>query len=180
MATIGGNRSSRAVALLLVLVSSGIALSACEYQDDRPAPSSAPTQTSVPAPPPLPKADPGVAKAQARNQTQLDARLGPQPDGLVLAGSGGLGNDGFRTSAAGIPEGSYAITAACVGVVKASLTISQPDRRGGTAHELALDCGTRTSVKVDLQVGPVSAHFTRMTTEPGRAAVAGFWMVPAN
>lgn len=59
------------------------------------------------------------------------------------------------------------------------LTVSQPDRRGGTAYEVALDCGTTTSVKLDLSAGPVSAHATRMATEPGRAAVAGFWIVPA-
>jgi len=180
MATIWGNRWSRAIALLLVVAGSGVALSACEYQDDSPTSSSKPAQTSQAAPPPLPKADPGVAKAQARNQTQLDTRLGPRPDDVVLGGSGGLGNDGFRTSATGIPKGSYTITAECVGVRKASLTISQPDRRGGTTHEVDLDCGTTASAKLDFEVGPVSAQITRMTTEPGLSAVAGFWMVPAS
>lgn len=165
--------------MLLVLASSGVALSACEYPDDEPAPTAAPAEPFRPAPAPPPKDEPGLAEAAARNQAQLDIRLGPRPDGVVFGGLGGLGGDGFRTSAIGIPKGSYTLTAACIGVMAASVSISQPDRRGGTAHELALDCGTATIVKVDLEAGPVSAHAFRMTTEPAGAAVAGFWMVPA-
>lgn len=179
MSAFGGNRWSRAIALLLVLASSGVALSACEYEDPVPVPADTPAGPSRSTPPPLPKSEPGLAQVQARNQAQLDSRLGPRPEDLVMGASGGLGTDGFRTSVPGIPKGSYTITAACVGVVKASITISQSDRRGGTAHEVALDCGTTTSVKLDLHVGPVSAHATRMTSEPGLTAVAGFWMVPA-
>lgn len=181
----GGSRGSGAIALLLVLASSGIALSACEYQDASPAPTdtsavlSPPAPISRPAPPPVPKADPTLAQVQVRNQTQLDRRLGLPPDGLVLGGSGGLGNDGFRSSATGIPKGSYAVTAECVGVLKASLTVFQPDRRGGTTHEVALDCGTTARAKLDLEVGPVSVHITRATTEPGLSGVAGFWIAPA-
>ncbi|MDQ1057372.1 hypothetical protein QFZ23_001273 [Arthrobacter globiformis] len=195
MSTLGGNRWSRAIALLLVAASSGIALSACEYQDAGPAPTDTsavlsppapmsrpappPAPMSRPAPPPAPKADPTLAQVQVRNQTQLDSRLGLPPDGLVLGGSGGLGTDGFRSSATGIPKGSYAVTAECVGVLKASLTIFQPDRRGGATHEVALDCGTTARAKLDLEVGPVSVHITRMTTEPGLTGVAGFWIAPA-
>jgi hypothetical protein len=165
--------------MLLVLASSGVALCSCEYMNEEAAPATAHPGTSRPAPPPLPKADPDLAAVRARNQAQLEIRLGPRPDGVVLGGSGGLGGDGYRASVIGIPKGSYKVTAACLGVLKASLTISQPDRRGGTGHELALDCGKAKSVNLDLDVGPVSAHAFRMTTEPGSAAVAGFWMVPA-
>jgi hypothetical protein len=185
MAAIGGNRWSRATALLLVLASSGIALNACEYQDASPALTGTPAATSPPPAtsprpaPPVPKTDPALAKAQVRSQAQLDRRLGLPPKDVVLGGSGGLGNDGFRSSAAGIPKGSYTITAECVGVLKASLTISQFDRRGGTSHEVALDCGTTAIVKLDLEAGSVSAHITRRTTEPGLTGVAGFWVAPA-
>jgi hypothetical protein len=192
MAAHGGNRWSQGIALFLVSVSSGIALSACEYQDAGPAPSdalgvvSAPapeagpsTGISPPVPPPPPKVDPTIAHVQARNGAQLDRRLGLAPDGVVMGGSGGLANDGFRSSAHGIPKGSYTITAECVGVPKASLTVFQSDRRGGTTHEVSLDCGTTARTKLDLEAGPVSVHITRMTTEPGLPAVAGFWMVPA-
>jgi len=140
----------------------------------------APPGYSRPAPPPPPEADPHLAEVQAGNQAQLDRRLGPRPGGVVLGGSGGLGGDGFGTSSIGIPKGSYTVTAACHGVMKASLTLSQSNRRGGTQQELALDCGTATKVNLDLEAGPVSAHAFRMTTEQGSAAVAGFWMVPAS
>lgn len=179
MSTFGGKRRVRRIALLLVFVSLGVTLGSCEYADEEPAPTAAPTGPSRTASLPPTKADPGLAKVRARNQAQLDIRLGPRPDGVVLGGSGGLDGDGFRTSVVGIPKGSYTVTAACLGVLKASLAISQPDRRGGTGQELVLDCGTATSMKVDLDVGPVSAHAFRMTTEPGSAAVAGFWMAPA-
>jgi hypothetical protein len=192
MAVHGGIRWSLAIALLLVLASSGIALSACEYQDATPASRNTAAATSPPAPkadpsamispqvpPSAPKVDPTIAQVQARNGAQLDSRLGLPPDGLVLGGSGGLGNDGFRLSAPGIPKRNYTITAECVGTLKASLAVFQSDRRGGTTHEVSLDCGTTAHAKLDLEAGPVSVHITRMTTEPGRTAVAGFWMAPA-
>ncbi|MFF2031488.1 hypothetical protein [Arthrobacter sp. NPDC058192] len=64
--------------------------------------------------------------------------------------------------------------------MKASLTLSQSNSRGGTQQELALDCGTATRVDLELAAGTVSAQAFRMTTEQGSAAVAGFWMVPAS
>jgi hypothetical protein len=189
------------MALLLVLASCGIALNACEYQDDSPAPadpsavvspsapppvpmaSPAPIDTpaaiSPPARPPLPKDDPALAQVQVRNQAQLDRRLGLPPDGLVSGGSGGLGDGGLRASATEIPKGSYTVTAECVGMLKASLSVSQRDLPGGTTHEVALNCGTTARVKLDLEAGPVSVRITPMTTDPGHTAIAGFWVVPA-
>jgi hypothetical protein len=165
---------------LLIFISSGAALVSCEYTDEEPTQMAAPPGYSRPAPAAPAEADLDLAEVHAGNQAQLDMRLGPRPEGVVLGGSGGLGGDGFRTSIIGIPKGSYTVTAACHGVMKASLTLSQSDRRGGTQHELALECGTATRVDLDLEAGPVSAHAFRMTTERGSAAVAGFWMVPAT
>ena len=178
MSPSGGKRWVRSLALLLVFISSGAALCSCEYADDELSQASAPPGNSRPAPGPPPEANRDLAEVQAGNQTQLDTRLGPRPDGVVLGGSGGLGGDGFRTSTVGIPEGSYTVTAACHGVMKASLNLWQPNRRGGTQQEIVLECGTATSVDLNLVAGPVSAHAFRMTTEQGSAAVAGFWMVP--
>lgn len=193
MAAHGGHYRPWAVAPLLVLASSGMALSACEYQDASPAPSvtlevispPAPkadpsTAISPPVPLPSPEVDPTIAHVQARNGAHLERRLGLPPDGLVMGGSGGLGNDGVRSSAPGIPKGSYTITAECVGVLKASLAIFQADRRGGTTHEVSLDCGTTARAKLELEAGPVSVRITRMTTEPGLTGVAGFWIAPAG
>jgi hypothetical protein len=71
------------------------------------------------------------------------------------------------------------VTSACVGVSNAALLIAQPDRRGGTNYELELKCGRTGGMLVNLEAGQVRAHLVPMTTEPGGAAVAGFWMVPA-
>lgn len=193
MATHGGNSWSRTVTLLLVLASSGLTLSACEYQDASPAPSDTSDVISPQAPPPAPSAkisppspalvaevDPTIAQVQAKNGAQLDKRLGLPPDGLVLGGSGGLGNDGFRSSTTEIPKGSYTVTAECVGTLNASLIVFQSDPREGTTHEVSLDCGTTARANLDLEAGPVSVHITRMTTEPGLTGVAGFWIAPAN
>jgi hypothetical protein len=130
-----------------------------------------PRQTSTPAS----SATPGRA-----NGAQLDKRLGLPPDGLVLGGSGGLGDGGLRASATEIPKGSYTVTAECVGMLKASLTVSQPGLRRGTTHEVALKCRTTARVKLDLEAGPVSVRITPMTSDPGHTAIAGFWMVPAT
>ena len=204
----GGRSWVRGPALLLVFVSSGAALSSCEYADEEPSQAAAPTGYSRPAPAPpvysrpapappvlLPagpcspaagardlaeeQADRDLAEEQAGNQAQLDVRLGPRPDGLVWGAFGGLGGDGFEISKAGISEGRYTVTAACQGVKKASLTLSQSNSRGGTQQELALDCGKVTQVDLKLAAA-VSARASRMTTEQGSAAVAAFWMVPAS
>lgn len=197
MAVHGGCRWPRGIALVLVLASSAFALSACEYQDASPVTSESPDVVSPPAPPPapkaepsrvisppspslMPKADPTLAQVQVRNQAHLDSRLGLPPDGLVLGGSGGLGNDGFRSSATDIPKGSYTVTAECVGILKASLTIFQSNPREGTTHQVALDCGTTARARLDLKAGSVSVHITRKTKEPARTAVAGFWIAPAG
>lgn len=198
MTTHGGNRWSRATALSLVLASCGIALSACEYQDDSRAHSDAsavaapssrpPVPIASPAPidtpavfsPALPKEDPTLARVRVRNQAQLEKRLGLPPDGLVLGGSGGLGDGGLRASATEVPKGSYTVTAECVGMHKASLTISQPDQRGATTREAALACGTTQRVKLGLGPGPVSVRITPTATDPDHTAMAGFWMVPAT
>ena len=62
---------------------------ACEYADDSPAPPAVSPEPLRPAPPRPPTADPRVAEVAARKQAQLDSLLGPSPEGVVLAGSGG-------------------------------------------------------------------------------------------
>jgi hypothetical protein len=120
-----------------------------------------------------------LAEKEASNQVKLDRILGPRPSDLVLGGSGGLGSDGHRTSLPGVPQGRYKVTSACVGITDAALLITQPDRRGGSTRELALKCGTASTMTVNLAAGQVLTHLVPMTTEPDSAAVAGFWMIPA-
>ena len=180
MGFLGGKRV-RGMTLLLVLASSASVLSACTYTDDEAGPATvAPASTSRPATPRQTTADPALAREQASNQAQLDRILGPTPPDLVLGGSGGLGGDGHRTSLPGLPKGSYRVTSSCVGVAEAALLIAQPDRRGGTNYELELKCGTAGGMIVNLETSRVFAHLVPTTTEERRAAVAGFWMVPAS
>lgn len=175
-----GGKQVRGMALFLVLASSAGALSACAYTDDEAGPATAPPASTSRRPPPPPTADPALANEQARNQTQLDRILGPRPSNLVIGASGGLSGDGHGTSLPAIPSGRYKVTAACAGVTEAALLITQPDRRGGTSHELALKCGKAKTMTVNLKAGQVLSHLVPTTTEPGEAAVAGFWMVPAS
>jgi hypothetical protein len=174
-----GGKPVRGMMLVVFTVSAAV-LSACAYTDDEAGTSAAPSpSTSRPAPPRPPTADPALAREQAGNQAQLGRILGPRPSNLVLGGSGGLSGDGHRASLPGLSKGSYLVTSSCVGVTNAALLLAQPDRRGGTNYELELKCGRTGGMIVTLETGPVFAHLVPTTTEESRAAVAGFWMVPA-
>ena len=178
MGFLGGKRFRGVVLLLVVAGSAG--LSACSYTfDEAGLATGPPASTFRPAPPPPLTADPALAKEQASNQTQLDKILGPRPSNLVIGASGGLSGDGHGTSLPAVPSGRYKLTAGCAGVTEAALLIAQPGQKGGTNHELPLKCGTASSMTVDLRAGQLLTQLVPTTTEPGRAAVAGFWMVPA-
>ena len=155
-------------------------ITGCEYADDAGDPPAAPARSSRAAPPPPPTADPGLAKNESRNLAVLGVLLGPRPGGTVLDGAGGLGGSGFRKSVRALGKGSYTVTAACIGIPNAVLHISQSNLRGGTTHELALDCGTTATITLELDDGPVLAQGLRMTPEPGAGSVVGFWIVPAT
>jgi hypothetical protein len=179
MSRIGGRHWIRGAVLLLAVACTGTVISGCEYTDDFADTTAAPTRSSRPAPPPPPTTDPDLAKDEARNLDDLNVLLGPPPGGIVLAGAGGLAGSGFRKTATAVGKGSYLVTAACIGTPKASLVVSQNDRRGGTSQELALDCGTSASIKLDLEDGPVLAQGIRRTVDAGAGSVIGFWMTPA-
>jgi hypothetical protein len=179
MSRLGGRHWIRGAALLLAVVCSGSVISGCEYTDDFADTTAAPTRSSRPAPPRPPTADPDLAKDEATNMDDLDVLLGPPPGGIVVAGAGGLGGSGFRKSVSAVGKGSYMVTAACIGTPKASLFLSQSDRRSETSQELALDCGSSASMKLDLEDGPVLAQGIRRTVDAGAGSVIGFWMTPA-
>ncbi|MEV7133174.1 hypothetical protein AB0N24_09835 [Arthrobacter sp. NPDC093128] len=98
-------------------------------------------------------------------------------DGIA---AGLLGRRDNRKSVRALDKGSYTVTAACIGIPNAVLHISQSNLRGGTTHELALDCGTTATTTLELEDGPVLAQGIRMTPEPGAGSVVGFWIVPAT
>ncbi|WP_214954500.1 hypothetical protein [Arthrobacter sp. ISL-69] len=178
MSLLGGRHSIRGMALLLACLAA--AITGCEYGDDVGDPTAAPARSARPAPPPPPTADPGLGKNESRNLAVLEVLMGPRPGGTVLDGAGGLGGSGFRKSVRALDKGSYTVTAACIGIPNAVLHISQSNLRGGTTHELALDCGTTATTTLELEDGPVLAQGIRMTPEPGAGSVVGFWIVPAT
>jgi hypothetical protein len=164
---------------MLAAVCSGAVLSGCEYTEGIADPTAAPAESSRPAPPPPPAADPNLAADEARNLGELDTLLGPRPGGIVLAAAGGLAGSGFRITGTAVGHGSYTVTAACIGTPRATLVVSQTDRRGGTSQELDLDCGATASMKLELEDGPVVAQGFRRTTDAGAASVVGFRITPA-
>lgn len=105
--------------------------------------------------------------------------LGDTPDGLLVGGSGGLGDTssgGFSTSGTVTRTGQYKVRAACLGAPDAHLSVAQNARQGGTRLELSLDCGGVAEALVDLETGTVSATLVRHgggVPGPGSGAVAG-------
>lgn len=173
-----GRQWMRRAALLLAVAGTAAGLAGCEYPDDVTEPTAAPTRAGRPARSAPPPADPGVANAEQRNLDDLGAVLGARPGGIVLEAFGGIGGAGLRKSVSALSEGTYTVTAACVGA-PTSILISQDGLRDGGNLELTLDCGKATRAQVDLAAGPVQARAHRLTTGPGAGEVAGFWLVPA-
>jgi hypothetical protein len=168
-------------ALLLAVAAAATALAGCEYADDvglAPAASGGPAR-SYPARPPLPARDPELLAAETRNLSELGAMLGDAPDGLLVGGSGGLGDTsggGFSTSGTVTRTGEYKVSAACLGAPDAQLSVTQNARQGGTRLELSLDCGSVSEALVNLETGTVSASLLRYgggVPGPGTGAVAG-------
>lgn len=179
MSLLGGRMTwSRAATLLLVWACILPGLSGCEYADDGPSPAITPSRTTRPASSQLPSA-PDLGNVENRNFTALSALLGDRPENASLEGIGRLSGDGFRKSVSVLAEGTYSVTAACAGMPRAHLTISQAGILDGHELELSLDCGKATRAEVDFSRGPVQVHAFYPTTGPASGAVAGFWIAPA-
>ena len=127
---------------LLVFVSSGAALVSCEYTDEEPTQMAAPPD--IPGQPLLRRRRLTSIWLRCRRETRRNwiCALALDLKGLYWAAQAGWEATGSGPRPIGIPKGSYTVTAACHGVMKASLTLSQSDRRGGTQQELALECGS--------------------------------------
>ena len=181
MSATGGMHRTRRTAVLLVAAAVAAGLAGCEYADDvgaLPAASSSPTP-SYRARAPLPTRDPAIVAAESGNLLELGAVLDGSSEDYLFGGSGGIGGTssaGFSTSGPVRQAGQYKVTAACVGVPDAHLSVTQGAREGGTLLELNLDCGSAAEALVDLVPGSVSAHVThygRGAPVPGTGAVAG-------
>ncbi|BCW68271.1 hypothetical protein NicSoilB4_30340 [Arthrobacter sp. NicSoilB4] len=179
MSATGGMHRTRGTAVLLAVAAAG--LSGCEYADDvgaLPAVSSTPSR-SYAARAPLPTRDPQIVAAETRNLLELGAVLDGSPEDFLFGGSGGIGGTssaGFSTSGPVRQAGQYKVTAACVGVPDAHLSVTQGAREGGTLLELSVECGSAVEAVVDLVPGSVSAHLIHYgsgVSGPGTGAVAG-------
>ena len=181
MSATGGMHLTRRAAGLLAVAAVAAGLAGCEYADDGEPPAAASTapSRSYPARAPLPTRDPAVVAAESRNLLELGAVLDGSSEDYLFGGSGGIGGTGsagFSTSGPVRQAGQYKVTAACVGVPDAHLSVTQGAREGGTLLELNLDCGSAAEALVDLVPGSVSAHLVnsgRGTPVPGTGAVAG-------
>lgn len=169
-------RRTRQAAVVLAVAAVAAGLAGCEYADDIEPPAAAPSR-SYPARA-LPTRDPAVVAAESRNLLELGAVLDGSSADYLFGGSSGIGTNsgGFSTSGPVRQAGQYKVTAACVGVPDAHLSVTQGAREGGTLLELNLDCGSAAEALVDLVPGSVSAHlihYGRGAPVPATGAVAG-------
>lgn len=161
------------------MLSAGLALAGglagCEYEydDDLQA---APAANDVRPPAPAFTADPAVLARQGGNYIELELLLGPVTDRVLLNDLGAIDgpSSGFAKSAKVIKAGSYTLTAACVGVPEAQMSLHQDSRTAEKPLEFVLDCSEVFSQVVELQPGYVSANLLRHDpTGPWTGAVAG-------
>lgn len=156
-----------------MLLSGG--MTACGYGEDRnpPAPETGPDSRPLST---LPSRNPDVLGVEAGNYAELQKRLAEAPGSVLLddAGPADGPGAGFNKVATVMTGGPYTVTAACVGIPRVQIYLSQ-DTRTGTGHQvLEVECQGAQSRIVQLQPGYVSAQVTR--NDPAGAwtgAVAG-------
>lgn len=150
-------------------------LSACAYEgEDSPQPTAA--RTSRPAPT-IPVRDPDVLAVEARNYADLERLLSGASGPELLSDSGPADGPGvgFRKAATVQAAGLYTVTAACVGITRAQISLSQ-ETVGASEHQVIdVDCAATRTQTVQLQQGYVGAQLTRRSdpTAAWTGAVAG-------
>lgn len=177
MVATGGRQTARAAAPLIVFAFLAVtALAGCEVVDDvgHPASETASSARSTVPGPTLPTQDPELAAKAVRNQSAVERILGTPPAAMVMGASAGFG---FRGSFKGLAEGTYDVTAACIGTPSALLEISQDGRRDGGKLELNVPCGRAVEVSVALKSGPAAVQIVKNSTDPGLGAAVGFRVV---
>lgn len=151
-------------------------LSACAYEgEDSPQPGAA--RTSPRPAPTLPARDPDVLAAEKRNYADLEQRLSGASGQVLLSDSGPADGPGvgFRKTATVDAAGPYTVTAACVGIPAAQISLFQ-ETVGGSEHQrIDVDCGQTRTQTVQLRQGYISALLTRRVDPAGAwtGAVAG-------
>jgi hypothetical protein len=151
-------------------------LAACAYEDQGE-PQTTPAGPSQRSARTIPAKDPDVLAVEARNYAELDQRLAKAAGSVLLADAGPADGPGvgFRKAATVVTAGPHIVTAACVGIPRAQINISQ-DTAGGIEDKVVeVDClGTTTQV-LQLQKGYVGAQLVARGDPTGAwtGAVAG-------
>ena len=172
----GGTKAACCLAAILVGLTLAGGLAACAYEDGADAPPAAAGPNHRPVRT-IPEKNPDVLAVEDRNYAQLDQRLAKAQGPVLLADAGPADGSGvgFGKAATVLEAGPHTVTAACVGISQAQISLTQ-NLAGGTRHiVLDVDCsGTRTQV-VQLQEGYVGAHLVarRDPTGAWTGAVAG-------
>jgi hypothetical protein len=145
-------------------------LSACAYEgEDGPQPTVA--RTSPRPAPTLPARAPDVLAVEKRNYADLEQRLSGASGPELLSDSGPADGPGVGFSKAATVDaaGPYTVTAACVGISRAQISLFQ-ETVGGSEHQrIDVDCAQTRTQTVQLRQGYVGAQLTR------RADPAGAW-----
>lgn len=172
MSGLGGTKTVRRAAALIIgtLLADGMA--ACAYEDDRdPQPTTA--VQSHRAAPTVPAKDPGVLGVEASNYSILHKRLANATGPVLLDDAGPADGPGvgFSKAATVVTTGPYTVTATCVGTPATQIFLSQD---GVEPVSLEVDCSGVLSKVVQLQKGYVGAQLTRPDpTGAWTGAVAG-------
>ncbi|WP_202129147.1 hypothetical protein [Pseudarthrobacter sp. ATCC 49987] len=166
----GGTKTVRCLLALIIAMPLAGGLAACAYEDgDDPQPTAA--GASLRPGPTLPAKDPDILAVEARNYAELDQRLARVPGSVLLADTGPADGPGvgFSKGATVTTAGPHTVTAACVGIPQAQISLSQYTVGGGEDKVFEVDCsGTQTQV-FQLQKGYIGAQLV------GRRDPAGAW-----
>ena len=143
-------------------------LAACAYEDEEdPQPTAA--GTSLRPGRTLPAKDPDVLAVEARNYAELDQRLAKVPGSVLLADAGPADGPGvgFSKTATVITAGPHTVTAACIGIPQAQISLSQ-NTVGGAEHVVFVDCSETQTQVVQLQKGYVGAQLVGRRAVPAQ------------
>jgi hypothetical protein len=169
----GGTGRGRCAAALVVV---GALLAGCAYDDaSDPAPTAAPVYSGRTAPS-VPTKGQEILDTEAGNYAELEERLAVAAGSVLLDESGPADGPGvgFSKTATVKTAGAYTVTASCVGIHDAQISLFQDPGTGVELPALNLDCARVLSQVVELQPGYVGVQLMRHDpTGPWTGSVAG-------
>ncbi len=133
------------------------------YEDDGDTPRTVALEQSRRPAAPIPSKGPDILEVETGNYAELKKRLATAAGPALLDDSGAVDGPGigFSKTAMVKTAGAYTVTAACVGVPEAQMSLGQDPRTGAKPLEFTLDCSGTLSQVVQLKAGYVFAHLLR-------------------